>query len=127
VAAFQENERAFQLSVMESMAGYPQWAMTRDEEGRISPQWGYEYFIRSQDLDSLYCPSGAIWLVRSKPFRTQEAFYGDPLHGEIIGEFEGIDIDTAEHLELAAALARGYSSVRGRPVLEPISADPWTE
>ena len=122
---FCAKERCFQLSVMDYAFSYPDWAMELDPDGKMRRRWGDDAFGRSQDLHRLYAPSGAIWVVRVEEFLRQRAFYGTPLHGEPIAMPGGIDIDTAEELRMAEALALGYLHLDGRPPLEPVESEPY--
>jgi CMP-N-acetylneuraminic acid synthetase len=124
---FERLDRRFQISVVRYRGVYPEWAMSRDPEGRIAAYWGEDYFRRSQELPELVCPSGALWVARTADFRAQRTFYGSPLHGEILPDPAGIDIDEPEDLELALALAHGYAHVHRQPQTEPISGEPWSE
>jgi CMP-N-acetylneuraminic acid synthetase len=125
ISAFAEAGRSFQLSVVDYAASHPHWALARDEEGHIDAFFGWEHFKRSQELQKVYCPSGAIWIVSVVAFREQRAFYGKPLHGEPLPFPDGMDIDEPEDLELAAALVDGFRA-QGRELLEPIEASPWS-
>jgi CMP-N-acetylneuraminic acid synthetase len=122
---FRARERAFQLSVTDYTFSYPQWAMEVGPDGAMKHHWGNEALGRSQELNKLYAPSGAVWLVRVDEFRKQRAFYGTPLCGEPLPMPDGIDIDTPEDFRMAQALALGYLELDGRSQLEPIEREPY--
>ena len=122
---FSDRGRDFQISVINYAFSYPEWAMELDSDGRMRRHFDTGPFKRSQDLGTLYAPSGAVWLVRVEAFREQGAFYGNPLHGEPLPMPDGIDIDTPEDFQMAHALALGYRELEGRPQVEPIEQDPY--
>jgi pseudaminic acid cytidylyltransferase len=122
---FRAEDRTFQLSVMDYAFSYPEWALEVDPGGAMRFHWGNELPGRSQELDKLYAPSGAVWLVRVSEFRKQRAFYGTPLYGEPMPMPDAIDIDTPEDFRMAQALALGYLELDGRSQLEPIECEPY--
>jgi len=122
---FCAEDRTFQLSVMDYTFSYPEWAVDVDPDGAMRFHWGNEVPGRSQELDRLYAPSGAVWLVRVSEFRKQRTFYGAPLYGEPMPTPDGIDIDTPEDFRLAQALALGYLELDGRSQMEPIEREPY--
>ena len=123
---FAEKRRTFQLSVMPYRFVQSQWALTRDADGLTAPYWGHDELKRSQLLDPVVCPSGAIWLANVQALYEQQTFYGSPLHTELIDFVEGIDIDEPEDFELALDIAAGRAARLGHPALEPIVAKPWS-
>jgi CMP-N-acetylneuraminic acid synthetase len=76
--------------------------------------------VRSQDLPSTFCPTGAIWWARRKDFLAQGAFYGSPFHLAPIDPNCGIDIDDEQDFALAELLVHGLTMRDGRSPLEPI-------
>jgi len=125
MAQFVDNQRSFQLSMLEYIGTYPEWAMVRDGSGCIEFLYGRDNIRRSQELAESSSPSGAIWLTRIADFLNQGEFYGQPLYGELLPMPAGIDIDTLADFEFATALALGYEKSRGASVVEPIGIDPW--
>lgn len=122
---FCAKNRTFQLSVMDYAFSYPQWAMEVGPDGAMKHHWSSQALGRSQELNKLYAPSGAVWLVRVDEFRKQRAFYGTPLRGEPMPMPDGIDIDTPTDFRIAQALALGYLELDGRSQLEPIDREPY--
>jgi len=122
---FCAKRRTFQLSVTDYAFSYPDWAMELGPDGTMKRRWGNEALGRSQELDKLYAPSGAVWLVDVSEFRKQRAFYGTPLSGEPMPLPDGIDIDTLDDFRMAQALALGYQELDGRPQVEPIEREPY--
>lgn len=116
---FNENERSFQISVVPYRGVYPQWAVVSDDQQR--GQWlsSDRTLVRSQDLRTTFCPTGAIWWARTKDFLAQNAFYGSPFHLAPIDPNRGIDIDDEEDLKLAELLVHGLTVRDGESPLEP--------
>ena len=91
--------------------------------------FGERSLVRSQDLPSTFCPTGAIWRAwRTKDFLEQNAFYGSPFHPALIDANRGIDIDDEEDLKLAELLVHGFTARDGISPLEPTNhyAMPWS-
>ena len=122
--AFESQKREFQLSVVDYGASHAQWALKREKDGRIAPFFGWQHFKRSQDLEVVHCPSGAIWWVRVEAFLRQQKFYGEPLFGESLPFPDGLDIDEERDFLLVEALASGFRA-HGRELLEAVDRPPW--
>lgn len=105
VSAFEAGARDFQVSVFEFGWMNPWWAMRRAPDGR--PDWLFPEArtARSQDLERLYCPTGAIWIARSDNLRRAGTFYGPEHVIEPIDWKAAIDIDDVADLRMAEALA----------------------
>ncbi|MEM7034982.1 MAG: acylneuraminate cytidylyltransferase family protein, partial [Chloroflexota bacterium] len=96
---FETNKRHFQISVIPYRGVYPHWALLTDETGQ--GQWLFgDYLVPSQQLETVSCPTGAIWWVTVPEFLEQQAFYGTPFHLALMDGNRGMDIDDAEELEL---------------------------
>jgi CMP-N-acetylneuraminic acid synthetase len=81
----------------------PWWAARLDESGEPKYVFPEAHYARSQDLQPLYCPSGAIWTAHVSALKTAGSFYMPkhrffPLHW-----VSAMDIDDAEDLEMASA------------------------
>jgi len=123
---FQNEARAFQISVVPYRCVYPQWAIMADDKGRGHWLFGAEYIVHSQKLDTAYCPTGAIWWVRAADFVAQREFYGNPFHLAPMDANRGVDIDRAEELEFAELLVQGLWTRDGVNPLEPITKEPFS-
>lgn len=100
---FRGHLSEFQISCFKFGWMNPWWAATLDANG--CPRRVFEDFatVRSQDLTTLYCPSGAIWIARVDALRRAQTFYGPehvyyPMHWAC-----ALDIDDNEDLEMAKA------------------------
>lgn len=128
MTVFLDENRLFQLSLQPYISTYPQWAMKREANGLLNSSWSKKPLVGpSQDLEDLYCPSGGVWIARVRALEDQQAFYGTPLHGEVLSSPEGIDIDTDDDFRFAEALAYGYRELHGASVPQPIAQKAWQE
>ena len=104
-AFFQAGAHEFQISVFEFGWMNPWWAMRRRLDGMPEPLFPNARQARSQDLDRLYCPTGAIWIATSAGLRAHRSFYG-PGHVILPMPWESaLDIDDFDDLRFAEAVA----------------------
>jgi N-acylneuraminate cytidylyltransferase len=82
----------------------PWWAMEMDQEGKLSPIFRSRLNERSQDLPELFCPTGAIWLAKTKAFRDHKTFHIDGRIGYVMSWENAMDIDDEEGWSLAEIL-----------------------
>jgi len=95
-----------QISVFEFGWMNPWWAARRLPNGQ--PDWLFpdSRIQRSQDLEPLYCPSGAIWIARNEALREAQSFY-TPDHTIVSISWQAaIDIDNEQDLQMAEVLLR---------------------
>tara|TARA_Y100001978_G_C23700049_1_gene440212 strand:+ start:1611 stop:2318 length:708 start_codon:yes stop_codon:yes gene_type:complete len=103
--AFKKNDRNFQISVIKYGWLNPWWAQKRDLEGFGKELFPNQIKKRSQDLESLYCPTGSIWFAKSNLLKKFKTFYGDRYNIEPLANWlNGIDIDDYNDLEMARAI-----------------------
>jgi CMP-N-acetylneuraminic acid synthetase len=121
-----DKDRLFQISVIPYRGVYPQWAVVADEQRLGRWLFGERSLVRSQDLPSTFCPTGAIWWARTKDFLAQNAFYGSPFHLAPMDANRGTDIDDEEDLKLAELLVHGLTARDGVSPLEPPNRDAYT-
>lgn len=82
----------------------PWWAFKMNEDFSATKLIEQDINIRSQDLEDLYCPTGAIWIAKAGKLREYKSFYtGNQRYFEIDWK-SAIDIDNYEDLELAKAV-----------------------
>jgi CMP-N-acetylneuraminic acid synthetase len=120
-AAFSANGRAQQVSVVHYRCVYPNWSIERDAEGRGTWYFG-ERLVRSQDLEPLVAPTGAVWWSRVDALVGAGTFYGPGFHVELMDATRGVDIDTLEDLEYAETLVLGLQARHGSNPLEPVES-----
>ena len=84
----------------------PWWACRLNEDGSYKRIFESTQGVRSQDLEELYCPSGALWLAKGDELRMHKSFY-TPGHKMIeIPWKNAIDIDNYDDLEMARLVAK---------------------
>ena len=104
-AHYRASGADFQISCHRYVAMNPWWAVKLDQHGRPTPIFENTR-IRSQDLPTLYCPTGAVWIASTRRLVEEGTFYGS---GHVFWEIDwkrAIDIDTDEDLTLAQVLRR---------------------
>lgn len=102
--AFASRQAPSQISCFKYGWMNPWWAATLDATGRPTQLFDATTKARSQDLGTLYCPTGAVWIARTEALRQSGSFYGpghvfEPLHWTA-----AVDIDDAEDLQMARAV-----------------------
>lgn len=101
--SFENSNAAFQLSCVDYGWLNPWWAHKLDESGKAEKVFE-DTFKRSQDLDSLYCPTGVIWLAKVADFLIHKTFYGPDYKFFPMNWKSSVDIDNYEDLEMAEML-----------------------
>lgn len=81
----------------------PWWAHRVDGRGHAHPLFEGALSERSQDLEPLYCPSGAIWIANVAGLKANKTFYSPGHIFHPIEWMSAFDIDDAEDLEMAKA------------------------
>ena len=98
---FRSGDSRFLISCCRYSWMNPWWAHRLDETGKARGLFQEAMGRRSQDLEPLYCPTGAIWIADVAALQKSQTFYGPgyifhPLHWT-----SAVDIDTSEDLEMA--------------------------
>lgn len=95
----------FQISVFRFGWMNPWWAMKLKRESmEPEPLFPKALKERSQDLDQLFCPTGAIWIAKSSLLKKQKTFYGKDYRVFPINWQSAIDIDDMDDFEMAEAI-----------------------
>ncbi|MEY8200018.1 MAG: acylneuraminate cytidylyltransferase family protein [Colwellia sp.] len=104
VTNFEQISAEFQLSAFKYGWMNPWWAAKLNEDR--TPQQVYPEAMtkRSQDLDDLYCPTGAIWIANASLLKKFGTFYGDGHVFEIMPWTSAVDIDDLEDLLMAKSV-----------------------
>ena len=84
----------------------PWWAFKLDKRNKSKALFPKQLTKRSQDLPNLYCPTGAIWIAKTKDLIRNKTFYGKGYCFEEINWINAIDIDDYEDLEFAKILKK---------------------
>jgi len=103
VRNFEEQRAESQLSCFRFGWMNPWWAMKLDEGGHTVPLFQEALTARSQDLPPLYCPSGALWIARTRTLKECGTFYTPQRILYKMHWVSAMDIDDAEDLEMAKA------------------------
>jgi CMP-N-acetylneuraminic acid synthetase len=110
VGHFEQKDLSFQISCFRYGWMNPWWAVRLDGNmvpTRLFPETARK---RSQDLEPLYCPTGAIWVAKRDSLFSAGTFYGAG-HRFLPMDWVGaIDIDDMDDYRMALALVK-----MGRP------------
>ena len=103
---FQVKSIDFQISCFRFGWMNPWWAVKLDEEREPTQLFPDAMSKRSQDLEHLYCPTGAIWIAGRDALLEAGTFYG-PDHRYFPMDWMGaVDIDDMDDYRMALTLAR---------------------
>lgn len=99
---FMNSGANFQISVFQFGFMNPWWAMELEGEPmRPKPLFPDALKKRSQDLNKLYCPTGAIWIADAEQLKTQKTFYGEKYSICLMDWTHAVDIDNYEDFKIA--------------------------
>jgi N-acylneuraminate cytidylyltransferase len=103
---FIRSNAIYQLSCFKFGWMNPWWATKLNENS--SPEFIFPEALkkRSQDLPALFCPTGAIWIARTKQLFIDQTFYGQGLTFYPIDWKSAVDIDSYDDVEFAKAVFR---------------------
>lgn len=108
-SVFEEGSSDFLLSAFSYGYTNPWWAHLKSGN-TYKPLFPEQIQERSQDLEELLCPSGAIWIANVKKLYEAGSFYGKGYLFHELSYFSAVDIDDFGDLELAKA----FSLVRNK-------------
>lgn len=108
---FVRSESKFQISCFRYGWMNPWWAVRLSEAGEPERLFPEAATKRSQDLDPLYCPSGAIWIADRDSLLEAGTFYGPGHRFFPLSWQSALDIDDADDLDMALAIIRGREAV----------------
>jgi CMP-N-acetylneuraminic acid synthetase len=83
----------------------PWWAVQLSPEGKPTYAFPEIRQSRSQDLPSLYCPTGAIWIASTYALKQHRTFYAPEHIFYAMHYVSAVDIDDQDDLLMAQALA----------------------
>lgn len=112
---FMESGAESQLSLTRFGWQNPWWAMRRDAGYKLEPLFPEVVTRRSQDLASLFCPTGAIWWATAAVLRRERTYHVAGRTGWEIPWQRGVDIDTEDDWLMAEVLLQQAASLAGCP------------
>ena len=101
---FKSKKRDFQISCFKFEWMNPWWSFKFQEDGNHELMFPEAIKNRSQDLDSLFCPTGSIWIAKVEKLKKTQSFYGNDYKFEPMHWMSAVDIDNFEDLDFAKAL-----------------------
>ena len=88
----------------------PWWAHKIDKQKRATSVFKGQLNERSQDLEKLLCPSGAIWISNIEKIISEQDFYSEGYRFYEIPFYNAIDIDSKSDLVLANIIFKTLNS-----------------
>jgi CMP-N-acetylneuraminic acid synthetase len=102
IANFLNKDVKFQISCFKYGWMNPWWAHMINDKGIAKAVFDESIRImRSQDQPELFCPTGAIWIAKTKELLNSKSFYGLDYHFFPMPWRKAIDIDDFSDLEMA--------------------------
>jgi CMP-N-acetylneuraminic acid synthetase len=98
---FIKNKSNSQISVFKFGWMNPWWAMKVNKNMNTEPVFPEALKKRSQDLDELYCPTGAIWIAKAEALKKNGTFYGPGYNVHELNWESAVDIDEPADLRMA--------------------------
>jgi N-acylneuraminate cytidylyltransferase len=95
------NRSLFQISAYE--VPNHAWGMYKGPSGEAIPINDIALKARSQELKSVYLPTGAVWIADYDALMEHKTFYGPGYSLYVMNEINAIDIDTPQDLIKAEA------------------------
>ena len=103
------GKRRSLMTCVEALGFQPAWAFKLDEGGqatRIAPE---SWSRRSQDLPSLYMPSGNFWISTRHLLKRDSGYHGPETSFFPISFVTGFDIDSPADMAFARKIVGGFS------------------
>jgi len=82
----------------------PWWAMEMGADKPLTPLFAEKLKERSQDLPSLFCPTGAIWWATCDALRKEKTFHTQDRRGFELSWKKAVDIDDHDDWDMAEFL-----------------------
>ncbi len=101
---FKAKGAKFQISCFKFGWMNPWWAVKLNDRHIPTFLFPEIHGKRSQDLEELYCPTGAVWIADRKALRDEETFYGSGYIFHSMNWKYAVDIDNYDDLEMAQAV-----------------------
>lgn len=98
---FVTKQANFQISCFKFGWMNPWWGFKLSQNGKANYIFPEALKKRSQDLEKLYCPTGAIWIAKTKNLIQNNSFYSDKTIFFPLNWQNSLDIDNYGDLEMA--------------------------
>lgn len=107
IKAFETNKRLFQISCFRFGWMNPWWAAKLNKNGTPDHVFSKEERNkRSQDQETLFCPTGSIWIANGQDLKISNDFYGPQHCFEELNWVSAVDIDNYEDIAFAVAASQ---------------------
>ena len=106
IANFLNRNHDSQISCFKYGWMNPWWANKVNSDQKPEAIFPDALKSRSQDLPELYCPTGALWLAKTKSLYSHGSFYTGNHAFFPMNWIEAIDIDDKQDLEMALLLSK---------------------
>lgn len=102
---FLSQRAIFQISVFKFGWMNPWWSLRLNkDDGSVIPLFPGALKQRSQDLEPLFCPTGAVWVANADLLKKEKTFYGKDYRIFPINWQSAIDIDDMDDFAMAEAI-----------------------
>lgn len=101
---FVSNNFDFQISSFKFGWMNPWWAFKLIDENQHDWMFSENLQKRSQDLEDLFCPTGAVWIAKVKQLKIHNTFYGPNFKFYELDFKSAVDIDNYNDLEFAKSM-----------------------
>jgi N-acylneuraminate cytidylyltransferase len=106
---FSNNKCLSQISCFRFGFMNPWWAFKMNTD--FSAEWVFDNIKkRSQDLQELFCPTGAIWISQTEYLKKHNSFYSPEVKFFEMDWKTAIDIDNYEDIEIAKIIYATFLS-----------------
>jgi len=99
--AFSAADADSQISIFKFGWMNPWWAMKVNKNMNTEPIFPEALRKRSQDLDELFCPTGAIWIAKTEALKKSGTFYSPSYRVHELTWESAVDIDEEADLRMA--------------------------
>ena len=110
---FIEQNSKLQVSVFKFGWMNPWWA-TKNNSGNFDFIFPEAIKNRSQDLEDLFCPTGAIWIAKSSELINSKSYYTDKTTMCELKWENALDIDDYNDLKMAKAIAPNVYKIKNK-------------
>ena len=100
---FEAFQRESQISCFKFGWFNPWWAFSGSSDTKYEFIHKEKIKCRSQDLPTLFCPSGAIWMSKCDHLKKHHSFYSSSTKYKELEIMSAVDIDDLEDLDMARA------------------------